>query len=98
MLPHGYIAPRTSEAMSVGDDRHGTQQDFELYSMGRLAEPRLTPFEEHLLICPRCQDSVDEEDRCRESIRGAARIWQQQQSSPARRVLPRLAWAYAAAL
>jgi hypothetical protein len=37
---------------------HATDEQFELYAMGRLAQPELTDFEEHLLFCADCQDQL----------------------------------------
>jgi hypothetical protein len=43
-------------------DRHAQEETLEQYSMGRLSEAEVGPFEEHLLICPVCQDRLEETD------------------------------------
>jgi len=43
-------------------DRHAQEETLEQYSMGRLPEDEVGPFEEHLLICPVCQDRLEETD------------------------------------
>ena len=40
--------------------RHETDDELELYALGRLTEPRVAEVEEHLLICALCQDRLDE--------------------------------------
>ena len=39
---------------------HPEEEILERFSMGRLVEPELGEFEEHLLICDRCQERLDE--------------------------------------
>jgi len=60
--------------------------------MGRLAEPELAEFEEHLLTCESCQDRLAHEDRIRQGVRDGGAVLQQP-----RAVIwwqfPRLAWA-----
>ena len=41
---------------------HLTDDALELYSLQRLPESELDSFEEHLLICPACQDRLAESD------------------------------------
>jgi hypothetical protein len=44
--------------MELEIDRHASDEALEEYSIGCLATGELQEFEEHLLICARCQDSV----------------------------------------
>ncbi len=37
---------------------HIDDDALEAYSMGRLAEAEAAPLEEHLLVCPECQDRL----------------------------------------
>src|ERR1019366_2208654 len=57
-----------------------------------LAEPGLTGFEEHLLVCESCQDRLACEDSIRQRVRDGAAVLQQTRA-PGWRRLPRLAWA-----
>lgn len=70
---------------------HANDEVLELYSMGRLAEPALGRFEEHLLVCGSCQDRLAYEDDIRQRIRYGAAVLQQPRTAVFRR-LPRLAW------
>jgi hypothetical protein len=73
------------------DCGHATDEVLELYSMGRLAEPDLGRFEEHLLVCGACQDRLAQEDDIRQGIRDGAAVLQEPRTAVFRR-LPRLAW------
>ena len=44
--------------MQLGIGPHLEESDVEQYSMGKLPEPSLAPFEEHLLACVSCQDRL----------------------------------------
>lgn len=70
--------------MRPGNDPHADDDLLERYSMGRLAGPELDRFEEHLLICPLCQDNLAATDAHVQSIRSAAAAWQEE-SVPADR-------------
>ena len=37
---------------------HIAEDVLELYALGRLSEAEITPVEEHLLLCPACQDAL----------------------------------------
>ncbi|MBM3784396.1 MAG: hypothetical protein FJW30_08540 [Acidobacteria bacterium] len=50
---------------------HPTEEQIEKYTMGRLAEPHLADFEEHLLVCERCQRRLSEADGFLVSVRSA---------------------------
>ena len=39
---------------------HGTEEEFELYAMGRLATNRSGRLEEHLLVCDPCRQQLDD--------------------------------------
>jgi len=73
--------------MQLGSNRHADDDLLERYSMGRLAGPELEKFEEHLLICPQCQDNLDSADAYVGGIRSAAAEFEQQRSPVGR---PRL--------
>jgi len=82
------------EYLSLPNDSHPSDETIEEYSMGRMEGPALEKFEEHLLVCERCQDSVAAEDALREGIRAAA-LPSQTHKPPLFRFNPRLAWALA---
>jgi hypothetical protein len=46
--------------MGVSHISHETDEELELYALGRLPEPRVDAVEEHLLICASCQERLDE--------------------------------------
>jgi hypothetical protein len=48
--------------MNAGFDRHYPERIWEAYSMGMLSEKDSRPLEEHLLLCPLCQDLLAEAD------------------------------------
>lgn len=52
-------------------DRHAQEETLEQYSMGRLSEAEVGPLEEHLLICPVCQDRLGETDAFIQAARSA---------------------------
>ena len=80
--------------MQFTDDHHATEEDLERYTMGRLAEPDLAEFEEHLLMCPQCQDRLAHEDAIRQGIQDAAPLLQRKPKTSPGWTLPRLAWAF----
>ncbi len=43
-------------------ERHPSEDELELYSMGHLAEPESISLEEHLLVCATCQNRLGESD------------------------------------
>jgi hypothetical protein len=51
---------------------HATEEMLEAYSLGTLSEAEVEVLEEHLLICPGCQDRATEMDVFVERIRAAA--------------------------
>ena len=80
--------------MQFRNDDHATEDDLERYAMGRLAEPDLAAFEEHLLICPQCQDRLSHEDAIRQSIQDAEPLLHQKPKTSLGWRLPKLAWAF----
>lgn len=52
--------------------RHAEDDQLEKYAMGALAEEESAMVEEHLLICPECQDRLSETDRYIYAMRSAA--------------------------
>jgi anti-sigma factor RsiW len=50
---------------------HLTEDAIEMYALGRLPDRDLAAFEEHLLICPSCQDRLDEQDGFVHTMRDA---------------------------
>jgi hypothetical protein len=81
---------------------HVVEEDLERYSVGTLPETEAEILEEHLLICPICQDRLAEIDEYVRAMRAAASKLRADDSSGRRRLLegvsagvaiPRLAWA-----
>lgn len=64
--------------MRLEKDPHAGDDLLETYSMGRLAGLELEEFEEHLLVCPRCQEHLAATDAYVHSIRNAALEFVQQ--------------------
>jgi hypothetical protein len=54
-------------------DWHASEEVLERYSLGTLDEAELASFEEHLLVCQRCQDRLAEMDAFVRATREAAR-------------------------
>lgn len=54
--------------MDIIIDNHPSDDIIELYALGRLSEELVPPFEEHLLVCARCQDALQSEDMFFQSI------------------------------
>ena len=46
--------------MGVVGILHQTDEQLELYALGRLAEPQVAEVEEHLLVCAACQERLDD--------------------------------------
>ena len=78
--------------MQFADKRHATDEVLERYAMGRLAEPALAEFEEHLLVCESCQDRLAREDTIRQGVRDGAAALKQPRAVVQWR-WPKLAWA-----
>jgi hypothetical protein len=78
--------------LEFADGYHATDDALERYAMGRLPEPELTRFEEHLLVCESCQDRVALEDSIRQGVRDKGAVLRQPRDIvwwP----FPKLAWA-----
>jgi anti-sigma factor RsiW len=58
--------------MQLEPNDHVTEESLESYALGSLSEPLVTGIEEHLLICPACQDKLREFDDYIAAMRGAA--------------------------
>jgi anti-sigma factor RsiW len=58
--------------MQLEPNDHVTEESLESYALGSLSEPLVTGMEEHLLICPACQDKLREVDAYVTAMRGAA--------------------------
>ena len=50
---------------------HQTDEQLELYALGRLPEPRVAEVEEHLLVCAVCQERVDDLEAYARAMRDA---------------------------
>jgi hypothetical protein len=48
--------------MNASFDQHSATEVWEKYAMGMLLQEDCKPLEEHLLICPACQDLLAETD------------------------------------
>ena len=80
---------------------HATDEQLEQYGIGRLRGSELEAVEEHLLLCPLCQDRMTEMDEFLRAMRSAAASFQRRRASlpgvwRAAFTWPRLAWAAAA--
>ena len=53
---------------------HGTDEQLELYALGRLGESESAVIEEHLLVCAGCRERLDETEAFTVSIREALRM------------------------
>jgi hypothetical protein len=54
-------------------ERHPSDDDLELYSMGRLPEPASIGLEEHIIVCEHCQDRLRESDEYVRLIKDATK-------------------------
>jgi hypothetical protein len=84
--------------MSMDINRHLDEEEIERYSLGDFPESDLARVEEHLLLCPSCQQRVESSDIFVRSMQqAAARV--RREPEPARRWLgmPRFALAFGAA-
>lgn len=83
--------------MDFAEKRHVTEEVLETYSMGRLAEPDLAKFEEHLLVCDLCQDRLAEEDRIRQGVCAGGAVLERPRAAQPHAIIwwpfPKLAWA-----
>jgi len=78
---------------------HATEDQLENYTMGRLSDSEVSELEEHLFICPTCQDAWAASEAAIGHIRHAASMYLREAGSEARPwyrtlfVMPRLAGA-----
>jgi hypothetical protein len=59
--------------MALDSSLHPDDEVVEAYAMRRLAEPVLSAYEEHLLICEDCQKRLQQMDEYLDAMRRAAR-------------------------
>jgi hypothetical protein len=57
--------------MNASLDRHFSEAVWEEYAMGMQSEEDCKPLEEHLLICPACQDLLAEADSYIQIVKAA---------------------------
>jgi hypothetical protein len=55
----------------IGVPKHVPGDTLERYVMNRLPESELEPVEEHLLICPQCQDRLEAKDEFVKAMKAA---------------------------
>src|SRR5260221_2424464 len=85
--------------MQLGIGSHLDDADLEQYSMGKLPEVRLVPFEEHLLACEACQDRLLEMEAFVNAVRSVSPKLRAASSSPRRnRFRQRPTWVAAFAM
>ncbi len=53
---------------------HPSEEILERYALGRVGASDLEPIEEHLLVCPQCQERLSEADQYVLAMRDAARL------------------------
>lgn len=53
--------------------KHISQEDLELYCLGRATNAQLAPIEEHLLVCPQCVERAQAMLRYIDTLRAALR-------------------------
>ena len=57
--------------MPIPSEQHPSDDEIELYALGRLAEARVSTLEEHLLICEPCRARLEEMDEYVAAMRQA---------------------------
>ena len=73
-----FLLCRGQMLMDIAFENHPPDDVIELYALGRLSEGLIPSFEEHLLICSRCQDALQSEDVFSQSMTEAlkrSRTW-----------------------
>lgn len=60
--------------MNTGLHRHFAYQDWENYALGSLPDQQVEALEEHLLICPACQDLLAQADEYIEVAKAALTV------------------------
>jgi hypothetical protein len=68
------VGPEAGDGAVMQLDRqsHASDETLEGYAMGSLGEPVLAEVEEHLLVCPHCQEQLKEFDSYVAAMRNAA--------------------------
>jgi len=64
-------------------DSHPSEDFLEEYAFDRLSEPDCAAFEEHLLVCPRCQHNLRQTDEYIFLMKQGAMEWQSDKASRA---------------
>ena len=59
--------------MSTTHGSHPSDDELELYALGRMSDDAIAPLEEHLLLCESCRDRLDEADAFTTTICAALR-------------------------
>jgi len=54
--------------MELSFNEHPSDEIIELYALNRLSESLTLRFEEHLLVCDRCQEALRQEDLFSDAI------------------------------
>lgn len=86
--------------MQLESNRHADDECLEKYSIGSLPETELSEVEEHLLVCARCQQRLEEVDAYARAMRRAAAQLRREEQSRGRLpawisdllARPRLVW------
>lgn len=68
--------------MNASFDRHSPEDVWEEYAMGMLSEEDCKPLEEHLLICPACQQVLAEADEFIRVTKAASSLTRRRFSKP----------------
>src|SRR6202041_2246228 len=81
-------------------NEHPLEEDFEEYAFNRLPEERCAQFEEHLLVCGRCQDQLARTDEYILLMKQAAAQWRGASSgeAPGAGISPTVLWSSMAAV
>ena len=95
------------DAVMRASSEHALEEDLERYAMATLPEAEAEVLEEHLLICPLCQERLTESDEYLRAMRSAASKLRRRDSSSWRsrmelgwtaQAAPKLVWAAGAAI
>jgi hypothetical protein len=81
-------------------NEHPLEDEFEEYAFDRLSEERCAQFEEHLLVCERCQDQLAQTDEYILLMKQTAAQWRGASSGKAPRagISPTVLWSSMAAV
>ena len=67
--------------MQLDRENHATDETLESYAMGSLDGPALAKVEEHLLVCPHCQEQLKAADTYVAAMRTAASVLERENES-----------------